>query len=189
MFMKNYCGSFVKVEPGFTPVPGPMPIPGPGGYPVMMPRPCVPVPLYPFPMDIDMRHYEPPPPPPPILDLSLKRPHRYLLSEPQVKKPCTDSLTLTIKKPRRDSNISTVSEDSNNEQGLDLTCPDKQNNSGKTFKKALLNRYSKCWFFFFNFIFMHVNWFNYLEIRQTFHSSPSHPKPHPTKSNRKSRSI
>lgn len=142
MFMKNYCGSFVKVEPGFTPVPGPMPIPGPGGYPVMMPRPCVPVPLYPFPMDIDMHHYEPPPPP--ILDLSLKRPHRYLLSEPQVKKPCADSLTLTIKKPRRDSNISTVSEDSNIEQGLDLTCPDKQNNSGKTFKKALLNRYSKC---------------------------------------------
>ena len=142
--MKNYCGSFLNVEPGFSPLPGPMPIPGPGSYPVMMPRPCVPVPLYPIRMDYDMPHYEPPPPP--ILDLSVRRPHRlfYDLEPPSVKKPCRDSLALTtVIKSRRDSAMSTVSEDSNiNEQGLDLTCPDKHN-SGKTFKKAMLNRYSK----------------------------------------------
>ena len=156
--MKNYCGSFIKVEPGFAQLPGPMPIPGPGSYPVMMPRPCVPVPLYPLPRDIDMRHYEPPPPP--ILDLSIRRPHRHFVDlEPPEKKPNRDSLVLPIKKPRRDSNLSTVSEDSSNEQGLDLSCPDKHN-SGKTFKKALLTRYSK--FIYFNH---YHRWANSADVR------------------------
>lgn len=140
MFMKSYCGSFAAVEAGFKPMPGLMPVPGPAPYPIMVPRPCVPVPLYPFPMDIDLRHYEPPPPP--ILDLSVKRPQKFYPELP-CKKPCKESLRLTIEKTQRDSTKSTVSEESNTEHGLDLTCPDKQNNSGKTFKKALLNRYSK----------------------------------------------
>ena len=141
MFMKSYCGSFAAVEAGYKPMPALMPVPGPAPYPIVVPRPCVPVPLYPFPMDIDLRHYEPPPPP--ILDLSVKRPLKVYPELPY-KKPCKESLRLTVEKPHRDSTLSTVSEESNTEHGLDLTCPDKQNNSGngKTFKKALLNRYN-----------------------------------------------
>lgn len=156
MFMKNYCGSVVKAETGFFPPA--MPIPGPIKmeqayipshqlihqpqplqplqFPFMMPRPLIP-----------MAYPSVPPPLTPVVPVPVKvEPFERPMFESHSELPVLD---LSVKK-RRDStvsNVSVISEPDNSncdesEHGLDLTCPDKQN-GGKTFKKALLNRYSK----------------------------------------------
>lgn len=155
MFMKNYCGSVVKVQSSY--IPPAMPIPGPmkmepgyiPGHPfIHHPQPLQPV-QFPFMMQ---QHYFPmafppaPPPPSPVAPRPIKvEPMEFPVFETQSEPPVLD---LSVKKMRRDSTLSnisvisdpgTVSQDEL-DQGLDLSCPEKQN-GGKTFKKALLNRY------------------------------------------------
>ena len=159
--MKNYCGSVVKLECGY--LPPAMPTPGPIKmepaflpthpfihhpqplqalqFPYMMPRPYYPVAVPPTPV--------PPPslmPPAPIAPRPIKPDFKdSQVFETESEPPVLD---LSVKKTRRDSNLSNISVISEQEsvgpddtdQGLDLSCPEKQN-GGKTFKKALLNRY------------------------------------------------
>ena len=99
-------------------------------------------------------------------------PQQYISAHPRPRDIATGTLKpeeppvldLSIRKPRRDSTVSTVSNNSDQDdeesvKGLDLTCPDRQN-TGKTFKKALLNRYSKSkdQFYFY------IQWFHRFKI-------------------------
>ncbi|XP_060554346.1 ETS-related transcription factor Elf-3-like isoform X1 [Ruditapes philippinarum] len=161
MFMKNYCAEVVKVECGY--LPPAMPTPGPMKmepaflpthpfihhpqplqalqFPFMMPRPYFPMALPPAPA-LPPTLMPPAPMAPRPMKIDYKDlPVRESRNEPPV-------LDLSVKKTRRDSNLSNISVISEQEsvgpddsdQGLDLSCPEKQN-GGKTFKKALLNRY------------------------------------------------
>lgn len=164
MFLKGFPGSSVKVEPGFyppaMPIPSPMKMetafmaghpyihqPQPLHFPFLMPRPFLTVGLPPV-----SPHVPYPPQPtrapravtpeteqlivkrtiksedePPVLDLSVKK-------APRIDSPVSQTISNS---EAEDYNCDPVNEQ---EQGLDLSCPDKQN-GGKTFKKALLNRY------------------------------------------------
>lgn len=168
--MKGFRGPSVKVEPGFyQPV---MPIPAPlkmeaafvPGHPYfhpsqsfqfpfhMMPRPFLQVglppmsPHLPFPPQPSCAPLPPRSPEckpravtklqckteeePPVLDLSVRKHSR------------SDSPVLnTVSNSELEPEDFTCDPNCEQEQGLDLSCPDKQN-GGKTFKKALLNRYN-----------------------------------------------
>ena len=176
--MKGFRGSSMKVEPGFYPPAMPMPNPmkaeaafaaaaaaaghpylhqpQPFHFPFLMPRPFLTVglppvsPFGPFPQQS--------PRAPPAVTPESEQKHRAICrtikteEEPPV-------LDLSVKKaPRLDSPVSQTvlncePEDyscdlgSEQEQGVDLSCPDKQN-GGKTFKKALLNRYHSKFMYF-----------------------------------------
>jgi hypothetical protein len=110
-------------------------------FPFMMPRPYFPMALPPAPA-LPPTLMPPAPMAPRPMKIDYKDlPVRESRNEPPV-------LDLSVKKTRRDSNLSNISVISEQEsvgpddsdQGLDLSCPEKQN-GGKTFKKALLNRY------------------------------------------------
>lgn len=164
MFVKGFPGSSVKVEPGFFPPA--MPIPAPmkmdaafmAGhpyihqpqhlhFPFLMPRPFLSMGLPP----VSPRVPYPPHPTrvPRAVTPETEQLHVIRSIKKEDEMPVLD---LSVKKSLRvDSPVShTVSnsepEDyscdptNEQEQGLDLSCPDKQN-GGKTFKKALLNRY------------------------------------------------
>ncbi|XP_052797290.1 ETS translocation variant 5-like isoform X2 [Mya arenaria] len=160
MFMKNLCGSSVKVDPGYylpaMPVPAPMKMeqafhagppylhhPHALHFPFLMPRPFLPLGLQHLPL------HHPPTPIPHRLALPQRPVEPY---KPMVKlEEDVPILDLSVKrtKVRRNSDMEESHdmvvaqpdlEEGAAEQGLDLSCPDKQN-GGKTFKKALLNRY------------------------------------------------
>lgn len=157
--MKNYCGSVVKVESSY--LPPAMPLPGPIKMePAYMPtHPFIhhPQPLQPLQFPLMMQHaYFPasfPPAPAPYPPSSVPLVPRPVKPEFKItamyeSQPEPPVLDLSVKKTRRDSTLSnksviseqdlTSQEDA--DQSVDLSCPEKQN-GGKTFKKALLNRY------------------------------------------------
>jgi len=148
----------LKLERGFLPT-GPPFLPHPGGmpFPFLMPRPFMPFKPFQF------------PPLPPHLTPSVpnsmgsgmqhvprRREHHHHTTKPRAKLPVdedTPVLDLSVKRPRlqdRERDMCDISDEkvmvsdqedcTGQEQGLDLSSPDKQN-TGKTFKKALLNRY------------------------------------------------
>lgn len=158
--MKNYYGSVVKVEPGY--LPPAMPLPGPIKmepayipthpfihhpqplqplqFPLMMPRSYFPASYPPAPVS-----YHPSSAPIVPRPVKVEFKETAAMFETQSEPPVLD---LSVKKARRDSTVSNMSVISDHDpvnledtdQSLDLSCPEKQN-GGKTFKKALLNRY------------------------------------------------
>ncbi|XP_052278190.1 ETS translocation variant 5-like isoform X1 [Dreissena polymorpha] len=160
----------IQMEPAFLPRQPYLPLPQTMHYPFLMPRPLLPLGFPHIPNHIPLPPPHPMIPSQsfatrtshsltfpkefmtnedtPVLDLSLKKRDCYDSSRSHESRKMNELREMKdlkeMKDPRdikesREMDFSDV-DDSCSEQGLDLSSQDKQS-SGKTFKKALLNRY------------------------------------------------